>query len=74
MDETPLPFDQHNVVMLVLQNQLLGSAAHKIGDDAIQRQAVAFDHDAGLARSDECELLRNASYQNSCRNDDFFFQ
>src|SRR5262249_6268142 len=52
-----LAFDDDNFVVLILQDQLLRSAADEIGDDAVDRQSVAFDHDAGLAGGDELGVV-----------------
>ena len=57
MDEAALAFDEQDVVVLVLQDQFLGGAADEVGDDAVDRQAVPFDHDAGLAGGDELGVV-----------------
>ena len=49
MHEAALTFDEQDVVMLILQNQFFGRAAHEIGDNAVNRQTIAFDHDARLS-------------------------
>ena len=57
MDEAALAFDNEDFVVLVLQNHFLGGAADEIGDDAVDGEAVAFDHDAGLAGGDELGVV-----------------
>ncbi len=53
MKETPLPFHDDHLVVLIGQDELLGRAGDEIGDDAIDRAAAAGHQDAGLARGHE---------------------
>jgi len=53
MDEAALSLDEHDVVVLVLQDQSLGCSADEVGDDGVDGATVAGDHDAGLAGGDE---------------------
>ena len=57
MGEAPLPFDEEHVVMLVGEDLLLDGAIDEVGHDAVDRHAVAFDHDAGLAAGDELGVV-----------------
>src|SRR6476620_3425080 len=53
MDEAALPFDEHDIVVLILQDQLFGGSADEVSHNAIDRQSIAFDHAAGLTGGDE---------------------
>lgn len=57
MDETALAFDDEDFMVLVGENHFLGGTADEIGDDAVDGEAVPFDHDAGLARGDELGVV-----------------
>ena len=53
MKETPLPFHDDHLVMLVGQDEFFGRAGDEIGDDAIDGAAAAGHENAGLARGHE---------------------
>ena len=53
----PLALDEQKIVMLIGQDKLLHGAIHKIAHDAIDRAAIAFDHNARLARGDELRIV-----------------
>src|ERR1051325_5208438 len=58
MDEAPLPFYQHDVVVLrPLNRDLLGGAGDEVGHDRIDGDAPSFDEDSRLSRRDEARAM-----------------
>ena len=57
MIETALAFDQNDVVMLIFEYESFGRAVDEVGHHTVDRAALAFDHDPGLARGDELRIV-----------------
>src|ERR1041385_547921 len=58
MDEAPLPFYQHDVVVLrPLNRDLLGGAGDEVGHDRIEGDAPSFDEDSRLSRRAEARQM-----------------
>ena len=53
MKETPLPFHDDHLVMLIGEDELLDGAGDEVRDDAVDRTAAAGHEDAGLAGGHE---------------------
>src|SRR5271157_1885525 len=53
MKETPLPFHDDHLVMLIGQDEPFRRAGNEISDDTIDRTAASGHEDAGLARGDK---------------------
>ena len=60
MRDAPLPFDEQDLVVLVGENLFFDGPAEEIRDHAVDRAAVPFDHDAGLAGGDEFRFTPSA--------------
>ncbi len=53
MDDTPLPFDNDDGMMLIFKYKLFSGPCDEISNDTIQRKSGACNHDASLAGCDE---------------------